>query len=292
MKCIYCLKHTTNQQHKCRSQQFQPELDKNKDKIINLINTGYATSYIANNAMELLGLNTTNSRLIAFCKRHSIVRKTIKEAARSTITRNLCKSTVSKIYGNDIINVSQAKAVKEKKIATNLSRYGVENPFQRDEVQIATKHSMIQRYGVENPVHIQNRKFHSGRFSKPHKQVSEYLSSLKIDHLNDYPGNFKKFNKDLSRMYSPIPDIYILEKNIVIEIYGDRWHMNPKFYNPTDVVQFFVGERTAVECWRYDKIRIDHLKSFGLEVMIIWESDIKHNFEIVKNQIQEKLCKN
>lgn len=294
MKCIYCLKETSNLAHTCKSQTIQPILDENKEKIVKLLNEGYATSYIAKHSIELLGFETTNERLMFFCKRHSIQRRTISEAAKSSVTRSLYKDTVSKKYGDGITNVSQSNKVKEKKKQVNLGRYGVENPFQRPEIKNKIKESMIEKYGVENPIHISDRKnwTHYTRLTKPHKKISEWLTSVGIEHLNDIPGKFRKFNKHMNRQYCPIPDIFIPDKNIIIEIYGDRWHMNPTIFKGTDIVRFFIGERTALQTWTDDKIREDHLREFVNDVIIIWESDIKRNFESVKLFLEEKLCNN
>jgi G:T-mismatch repair DNA endonuclease (very short patch repair protein) len=89
----------------------------------------------------------------------------------------------------------------------------------------------------------------------------------------------------MNRTYCPIPDIYIPNKKIVIEIYGDRWHMNPMFYKETDIVRFFIGERSGRKTWDHDKTRIAHIESFGITVLTIWEYDIKMNFETTMEQV-------
>lgn len=45
--------------------------------------------------------------------------------------------------------------------------------------------------------------------------------------------------------------------------------MNPRFYKETDIVRFFTGEHTGKETWEYDKIRIDHIQSVGINVLTI-----------------------
>jgi G:T-mismatch repair DNA endonuclease (very short patch repair protein) len=230
--------------------------------------------------------------MIFFCKRHNIARRGIKEAAQTSITRDLYKKSVADRYGDGITNVSQAKSVKEKKKQINLDRYGVENPFQRIDVKNKIKEVLLEKYGVENPIHIPDRKNWASytRLTKPHKKISNWLTEIGVDHINDMSGKFKKYSEYLARDYCPVPDIFIPSKNIVIEIYGDRWHMNPAIYKNSDVAQFFGGERSAAQIWEFDTHREDHLRSFVKDVIIIWESDIKHNFEQVKNHIREKLC--
>lgn len=294
MKCVYCLKETKNILHKCRSQFIQTQLDEIKDKIIYLLNQGYATSYIANNSEELLGIITTNDRLIFFCKRHSISRRTLKDAANSKVTRELYKKFVEKKYGEGITNVSQSTTVKEKKKQTNIDRYGVENPFQRTEIKNKIKNILLEKYGVENPIHILGRKHFANntRFTRPHKKISEWLTAKGIIHLNDATGMFKNYNEYLKRNYCPIPDIFIPDKNIIIEIYGDRWHMNPKIYKSTDVVRFFTGELSAIQVWKFDENRIKHLKFFVNDIIILWEDEIKKEFVRITDMLESRLCFN
>lgn len=69
-------------------------------------------------------------------------------------------------------------------------------------------------------------------------------------------------------------DIYVPEKNLVIECLGDYWHMNPKKYSPTDLNKS--TKRTAQEQWEKDKRRKLFLESLGYKVIEIWESEINN----------------
>lgn len=141
-----------------------------------------------------------------------------------------------------------------------------------------------------NPVELPWYTKNNGRFSRPHEKVSEFLTSRGIEHDNDRAGLFRKFNDDLCRVYSPIPDIFISSKNLVIEIFGDRWHMNPNLYHDSDIVVFFDGPHTAAEIWTGDEIRNNHIQSFGVDIIVLWEYDIKYNFNTVKQILLERLA--
>ena len=41
------------------------------------------------------------------------------------------------------------------------------------------------------------------------------------------------------------------------------------------------------EIWERDKIRTNHIKSFGINVIIIWEEDIKKNFDLIKKTLHD-----
>ena len=286
--CNYCkhkIKHHDSKKHTCRPKMMYEKFIKYDEAVSALVNTGYSILYITNNSFELFGEILSRKNIINACKRTNTDIPSIKTAANSTITRNLYKHTVEIKYGDGITNVSQSSIIKNKKLLVNLSRYGVENQFQRLEIKELSKKTMMEKYGVENPVQL--AKVSNGRLSKTHKKISDYLNSINIEHKNDYGGQFKKYNELLERDYCPIPDIFIENMCLVIEIYGDYWHMNPKIYKPTDVIRFFTGEHSAQEKWMMDDNRKQHIESFGIQVLILWENDIKYNFEKVKQQITE-----
>lgn len=276
MECKWCGrkigKGLTQETHTCRSKKLNNCTTHIQEDVVNKVKEEYSLLFLANNSFEIFNQQLTRKNIEYICKWHNVQMPTIKQAASSEITRNEYKKTVKQKYG--VENVSQSQIIKKKKERTNIEKYGVSNPFQREEIIEKSKNTMLDKYGVSNAIHLP-RKNSTGRLSKPHKKVSEKLLEIGIEHENDQTGLFSKFNSKLNRVYCPIPDIYIPSKKIVIEIYGDRWHMNPRFYKETDIVRFFIGERTGKETWEYDKTRIDHIASFGINVLTIWEYDIK-----------------
>ena len=58
------------------------------------------------------------------------------------------KKTCLEKYGVD--NVSKVNSIKEKRTVTFMNKYGVENPFQAEEVKVRIKQNNLERYGVEN----------------------------------------------------------------------------------------------------------------------------------------------
>lgn len=287
IKCKWCgrqiSKKLTQETHTCRSKKLYEKISDVEEQIVECILKGHSLLHIAKHSKLMFGVELSRKNLEYICKWHNLKIPNIKQSANSITTRAEYKKTMLEKYG--VENVSQASKIKDKKNQTNIFRYGVTNPFQRDCVKEQSRATMLRKYGVENPIHLPRIKS-NGRLSKPHKKVSNLLSSLGIDHINDATGKFPKYNDFLNRIYCPIPDIFIPEKNLVIEIYGTRWHMDPRIYSASDVVRFFIGERTAQEIWNIDADRISHIKSFGVDVEIIWEHDIKTNWDNVVKQIK------
>jgi len=94
----------------------------------------------------------------------------------------------------------------------------------------------------------------------------------------------EKFNIDIIQEFVIgrfIVDGLIEDKNIVIEFFGDYWHLNPKIYLPTAKKR---GNVSAEEVWKFDESRIQYLTDLGYKVFVIWETDWRTN----KNAIIEQ----
>lgn len=77
------------------------------------------------------------------------------------------------------------------------------------------------------------------------------------------------------RIDTKICDIFIPEFNLIIEYFGDYWHCNPKKY---DADYFNVKKnKFAKEIWEYDRSKLELIKSYGYNLEVIWESDLKNN---------------
>lgn len=99
------------------------------------------------------------------------------------------------------------------------------------------------------------------------KMVKEILEENDISYIfNEKLGNYR-------------PDFQIVGENKVIEVQGDYWHCNPYVYKngPKDAVQLkHVVNDYYKKCF--------YLSS-GYEVLYIWERDLVHSFENVKESL-------
>jgi very-short-patch-repair endonuclease len=80
-------------------------------------------------------------------------------------------------------------------------------------------------------------------------------------------------------------DFYLIDYNFVIECDGDYWHANPYFYYDKVLTD---AQNKNVE---RDKRKNELLKSNKIDFIRLWEHDIKHNFEKIKEKIWLKLQK-
>lgn len=244
------------------------------------------------------GMKTSASTIICLAKKYEIKTKNSKEAASDGKVRKRYKETCIKRYGaENVLSFGTTSYTKRNK--TVFKKYGVENIFQLENTKIKSKSTMIEKYGVTNSIFLPNRKRNKGKLSAPHEKISRFLNENGIKHENEVPNKCTTFNVVFDRIYSPILDILILNDNLVIEIYGDHWHCNPKKFNECDLVGFTWKKikkaklKTAKEIWDFDGNREEHIRSFGYELLIFWESEImkRETFERIKKEIMNSINK-
>lgn len=250
--CIYCntkMGDLASHHLTCYRKKYHDYLLPYKSEIIELIEQGMGLNTIP----SLLSLDTTRSRIEGFCKRENIDYK-------GKLNMGL---RMQKAFG-ERGNPSTWDEVKIKKENAAYLRYGVSNVRKSPEIINKIKETKLLRYGK-----ISGLAPNSGRTSKPHKKVSEILLALGIEHFNEH--NILS-GKDLT--YRPVPDIFVPELNLIIEIYGDYWHANPLKYTMTDIFYCFRGKQTAQDIWDFDKQRIEVFTNLGYNVEIVWDSEV------------------
>jgi len=88
-----------------------------------------------------------------------------------------------------------------------------------------------------------------------------------------------------------VPDEINHELKIIIEVFGDLYHCNPRKYKNPEV---FINatKRTVGEQWQRDRIKLACYYKHGYTVIVVWESDIRNciqdQVERVKNEIAKK----
>lgn len=95
--------------------------------------------------------------------------------------------------------------------------------------------------------------------TKPERILKEFLIHEDIEYKDQYLM-YDKF----------IVDFYIPEKNLVIEVFGDYWHANPKFYGGCGKPLTKQQEKQI----KKDNSRKAYLEKCGHRFLIMWEDDI------------------
>ena len=113
--------------------------------------------------------------------------------------------------------------------------------------------------------------------SKREKEIVKEIKQLGYNPIHSY------------RVDSKICDVYIPSLNLIIEYFGDYWHCNPKKYES----DFFNKKKGkfAWELWDYDKKKIDLIKSYGYNLEVVWEGDLKLNNKLIELIIENYVTK-
>lgn len=243
-------------------------------------------SYFIKNMSALEIANSFNlkhtyaSHIIKLLKSYGFETRTTSQSSNMQNTREKYISTCLKKYGA-VNALSKNTECYKKRNLTVLNKYGVSNVFADKSIQNKIKQTLIDRYGVENPQYIPGRINNTGRKSKINIKVETLLDELKISYISEDNTNIFKKNG-----YSPRPDILIHDLNLVIEIYGNYWHANPVYYKEDDIISRWNGKLKVSEIWRIDELRINQIKSFNWNVLILWESEI---INLTKEELWKKL---
>lgn len=84
-------------------------------------------------------------------------------------------------------------------------------------------------------------------------------------------------------------DFCIPELKFIIEFNGDLFHGNPKLFRETDHPNPFNESQSVKEMWEKDKTKLDLARNKGYTVLVIWESEYKHNRKKTINNVVKEI---
>ena len=110
--------------------------------------------------------------------------------------------------------------------------------------------------------------------TKPHKIIYDMLTSKGIECENEYVLKYHSI------------DIYLKQYNLMIEIMGDYWHGIPLKYT------YKCLNKQQLKSIKQDKSKHTYTKKYyNIEILYLWERDIKQNLELCWMLIQEYISK-
>ena len=110
--------------------------------------------------------------------------------------------------------------------------------------------------------------------TKPHRKIFELLQANNIKVENEHPEKYHSI------------DIFLSEYNLMIEIMGDYWHANPLKYNIDNLT------KQQAKSLKQDKSKHSYVKKYkNIEILYLWEQDIKKNIDLCWLLIQEYINK-
>jgi G:T-mismatch repair DNA endonuclease (very short patch repair protein) len=176
--------------------------------------------------------------------------------------KKISKSKTGQYTGNQ----NHMKQEKYRQMSRDIMRSNWDNGI-LDRKVISEQMKQTQRSGKIKSVIV----------SKREKEIVKEIKQLGYKLIHSY------------RVDSKICDVYIPSLNLIIEYFGDYWHCNPKKYES----DFFNKKKSkfAWELWDYDKKKIDLIKSYGYNLEVVWEGDLKLNNKLIELIIENYVTK-
>ena len=116
------------------------------------------------------------------------------------------------------------------------------------------------------------------------KQTKKSLLELKFQSLLEEQKIKFKYLFYLKTQNSHfIYDFFIPKHNIIIEIDGDFWHSNPKYYPNGPVYQ------SQIKNYNNDILKNQWAEENGYKLLRFWEDDINNNLDWVKETLKKEL---
>jgi G:T-mismatch repair DNA endonuclease (very short patch repair protein) len=259
---------------------------------------------------------------IALYKKTSLENNGVEHPSQSKEIQEKTKQT--NLKNHSVEYPSQSKEVREKIKQTCLKRYGVDHISKANNIKIKIKEKSLSHFynlllnsdrlkKIVEPLFSKEeyegtktnyykfrckkcnkifedrlingripRCYHCypiDKFTLPHKWVCEFLSSHKISY-------------EVEKYINPYWVDVFISPNKIIEVNGDYWHGNPKFYKEGDIIGFPKGAKISVkEKKERDRKRIEYLKNKNLDVLVLWENEIKTEPQNTERKIGEFINK-
>jgi len=199
-------------------------------------------------------------------------------------------------------NISQSRKMLrciKKTEETHTDRHGAKHNFCRDHSsRIEWQKQLFEEEGITSVFQRESvkKKIKVSIFSNDTKQI-KIASSIHIKIMNYLAEENIPFEQEKILLFDGTDkdnkeftflkyfDIHITGTMKLIEINGDFWHANPKFYDKNEVLNFPGGARVAKDIWKREIIKKWLAKKQGYDILTIWEDEINSNFDRVKEKI-------
>ncbi len=278
-------------------------------KKINLDETLIIKEYLSGKSSLVLAkeFNISKPKILGILKKNNVTKKRdrcksikIKEINGKFTTTRICPNCKNEILittthptttCRNYFNTLKNKSVCKKCLGGVME--GKNNPFFGKKHSDKTKNQISKsRVGkgvgennaMANPKH--REKASKGFIERLNKTPIIYYSRSKKE--KELYNLIKKKYKNVKHSFTVdkfICDIFIPEKNLIIEYNGDYWHCNPNKYESNYYHK--IKNKTAKEIWEYDKNRIDILKQNGYNLEVIWEYDYNKTPDLIDKLLRK-----
>ena len=243
---------------------------------------------VSENALKLNGFSEEEILLIK--KKHS---------SKSKITEKL----LIEKYGLELGSIKwQNRLVNAKKSSKRSLYYWIDQcngdleiaKNKLKEYQSRNKDFYIKKYGeidgLEKFYNQEKNRLRNIKSSKFQLEVENFICRLGIEFYGskkEYVVFLKNEDRLVLNKNFIIPDIFIKDKSLIIECYGDFWHGNSILFNDNDIHPII--KKSIHEIKRLDSYRLNCFNKLGYKTMIIWENEWNQIKEDIKQKIKNEI---
>jgi len=209
-------------------------------------------------------------------------------------TQEIIKKVVQEKYG--VRNICNLESVKLKISVSNTGKTWKMNLEGRKKISEAIKRKWENDHEYRNKmsdiVFSDEEKARRSKWLKEKNQDLKFREKLFLSSKNRLSKLHQKIREELNldelgfiseqRVLKYFVDELNEEKKLIVEIYGDYPHANPKKYSEDFIVRLYGQSFTASEKREQDLFRKNKLEEAGYTVIVVWESD---DMEEKKKQI-------
>lgn len=258
-------------------------LNDNSENVLSSLNIKMICPF--SNEIKVFNLHPTRGGLHFFTKGYYINESTYKNLYYKTDEYlSKFRNTLTERYsenGEYLKSPINSKTIKEKIKATMNEKYGCDWFLIRGQHYNKILRNIYKKYG--------NDAFSFLGVSKLEISIINELISSDIlfsDELYyfDVNNNKQQYSFKLDENSFTLVDFYDKKNNLVIEIYGDYFHCNPKVNHITKNLK---GNSSAIQK-ELDEIKNNIIKDrYNCKIYIIWESDWLENKQSIINSIRK-----
>ena len=180
------------------------------------------------------------------------------------------------------------KHSKESKIKISKSRKGKakgkNNSMSNKEHKEKARKNLKKKWDSGEMEHARKIMSNTLKETRRKGKIKSVITSKKEKEIIKEISKIGYKSKQSFKVDTKICDIYIEELNLIIEYFGDYWHCNPKKYEENYFNQ--KKNMSAKEIWDYDSKKIDLIKSYGYNLIVIWESDLENDNKLINKLIE------
>lgn len=177
--------------------------------------------------------------------------------------RSSSQATKNQLRRDGLWNKGKTKYDHSSIMKYAKSRRGKSNPYYTAPGFEERRKRMIEvcRKAVRNSCRNRNP-------ATTEKRMCKILDAQKLSYVRNFSLSYYDHGKAKWRLFD-----FLIENVLLVEMHGNYFHANPKFYDADDEIVISKSSRKAKDIWQYDAAKVELGKRRGYQVYVLWEDE-------------------